>query len=159
MIGLKEKITNLFTKISSPALSVAVDWFTSNIWFLTRAKKVIFRKGRLESNRAEKDPVHALLQSGIEVGVTSYIAYYVKRPKWNDKNDLNRLVKQGHAVLICYRVMMHGNLVPKVSFRLAERLSEGCWMHECMVAIWVFQLSSQSWCKVLNPALLQEFLG
>ena len=72
LIDLKEKITNLFTKISSPALFLAVDWFAINIWFLTRGKIVIFRKRRLESNRTEEDPVNALLQSGIEARVTSY---------------------------------------------------------------------------------------
>ena len=41
-----------------------------NIWFVSRRKKVIFRKGRLEGDRTEIDPVHALLQSGIEIRVT-----------------------------------------------------------------------------------------
>ena len=31
LIDLKKKITNLFTKISSPALFLAVDWFTINM--------------------------------------------------------------------------------------------------------------------------------
>ena len=72
LIDLKETISRLFKKLSSPTLFLAVDWFTINIWFLSRGNKDIFRKRRLESNRTEEDPVRALLQSGIEVRLTSY---------------------------------------------------------------------------------------
>ena len=75
LIDLKETMSHLFTKRSSPTLFLAIDGLTINIWFLSRGKKVIFRKGRLEGNRTEKDLVRALLQSclekaGIEVRVT-----------------------------------------------------------------------------------------
>ena len=61
LIDLKETISRRFKKLSSPTLFLAVDRFTINIWFLSRGKKVIFRKRRLESNRTEEDPVPALL--------------------------------------------------------------------------------------------------
>ena len=59
LIDLKETRSRLFKKLSSPTLSLAVDGFTINIWFLRREKKVIFRKGRLECNRTEEEPVRA----------------------------------------------------------------------------------------------------
>ena len=73
-IDPKETIFHLFTQVSSPILFLAIEGLTINIWFLSRGKKVILRKGRLEGNRTEDDPVGALLQSclekiGIEVRV------------------------------------------------------------------------------------------
>ena len=60
LLDLKETIllSRFFTKLSSPTLFVAFDGDTINIWFLGREKKVIFRKGRLEGDRTEKDPYH-----------------------------------------------------------------------------------------------------
>ena len=62
-IDIKGTISRLLTKISSPTLFLATEDFTTNIWFLRRGKEVRFRKGRLECDRREKDPLHALLQS------------------------------------------------------------------------------------------------
>ena len=58
LLDLKETISRFFTKPSSPTLFVAIDGHTISIWFLSRGKKVIFRKGRLEGDRTEKDPYH-----------------------------------------------------------------------------------------------------
>ena len=65
-IDTKETISRLFTKVSSPTLFLAIKGFTTNIWFLRKGKKTVFRKGRLEGDRREKDPLHALLQSCLE---------------------------------------------------------------------------------------------
>ena len=61
-----ETICRLFTRLSSPILFLAIESFTINIWFLRKRKKIIFRKGILEGDRIEKDPLHALLQSSLE---------------------------------------------------------------------------------------------
>ena len=65
-IDIKGTISRLLTKISSPTLFLATEDFTTNIWFLRRGKEVRFRKGRLEYDRREKDPLHALLQSSLK---------------------------------------------------------------------------------------------
>ena len=65
-IDTKETIFRLFAKFSSPTLFLAIEGFTINIWFLRKGKKVVFRKGRLEGDRREKDPLLALLQSSLE---------------------------------------------------------------------------------------------
>ncbi|XP_044171451.1 tetratricopeptide repeat protein 28-like [Acropora millepora] len=62
----KETISRLFTKLSSPILFIAIRGFTINIWFLRKGKKIIFRKGRLEGDKREKDPHLALLQSSLQ---------------------------------------------------------------------------------------------
>ena len=62
-IDPRETISHLLTKISLPILFLAIKGLTINIWFLSRGKKVIFRKGRLEGDRTKNDPVRALLQS------------------------------------------------------------------------------------------------
>ncbi|XP_074625204.1 uncharacterized protein LOC141883582 [Acropora palmata] len=62
-IDIKETIFRLLAKLSSPILFLAIEGFTTNIWFLRKGKKVIFRKGRLEGDRREEDPLLALLQS------------------------------------------------------------------------------------------------
>ncbi|XP_044180414.1 tetratricopeptide repeat protein 28-like, partial [Acropora millepora] len=62
-IDTKETISRLFTKLSSPTLFLAIAGFTTNIWFLRKGKKILFRKGRLDGDRREKDPFLALLQS------------------------------------------------------------------------------------------------
>ena len=65
-IDPKETISRLFTEVSLPTLFLAIEGPTINIWFLSRGNKVIFRKGRLEGDRTENDPVRALLQSCLE---------------------------------------------------------------------------------------------
>ena len=65
-IDTKETIFRLFTKLSSPTLFLAIEPFTINIWFLRKGKKVEFRTGRIEGDREEKDPLHALLQSSLK---------------------------------------------------------------------------------------------
>ncbi|XP_044166260.1 tetratricopeptide repeat protein 28-like [Acropora millepora] len=65
-IDLKEIVSRFYSELSSPTLFLAVDGLTINIWLLSRGKKVIFRKGRLEGDRAETYPVRALLQSCLE---------------------------------------------------------------------------------------------
>ena len=62
----KETIFGLFEKCSSPILFLAIEGFRMNIWFLRKGKKVEFRTGRMEGDRREKDPLHALLQSSLE---------------------------------------------------------------------------------------------
>ncbi|XP_015763784.1 PREDICTED: uncharacterized protein LOC107342792 [Acropora digitifera] len=65
-IDLEEIVFHFFTELSSPILFLAVDGLTINIWLLSRGKKVIFRKGRLEGDRRETDPVRELLQSCLQ---------------------------------------------------------------------------------------------
>ena len=65
-IDLKEIVYHFFRELSSPILFLAVDGLTINLWLLSRGKKVIFRKGRLEGDRRETDPVRALLQNCLE---------------------------------------------------------------------------------------------
>ena len=65
-IDTKETISRLFLKLSSPILFLAITGFTTNMWFLRKGKKVVFRKGKLEGDRREKDPLLALLQSSLE---------------------------------------------------------------------------------------------
>ena len=65
-IDTKEIIFRLFAKLSSPILFLAIEGFTINIWFLRKGKKVIFRKGRLEGDKREKDPLLTLLQSSLK---------------------------------------------------------------------------------------------
>ena len=65
-IDPKETISRLFTEVSLPTLFLAIEGLTINIWFLNKRKKVIFRKGRLEGDRAKTYPVRALLQSCLE---------------------------------------------------------------------------------------------
>ena len=62
-INPKETVSRLFTEVSSPILFLAIEGLSTNIWFLSREKKVIFRRGRLECDRTKNYPVRALLQS------------------------------------------------------------------------------------------------
>ena len=64
-IDTKKTILRLLTKLSSPTLFLAIKDFTTNIWFLRKGRKILFRQGRLEGNRAEKDPLLALLKSSL----------------------------------------------------------------------------------------------
>ena len=65
-IDTKDTISRLLTKLSPPILFLAIKGFTTNIWFLRKGKKIIFREGRLEGDRREKDPLLALLQSSLK---------------------------------------------------------------------------------------------
>ena len=65
-IDIKETISRLLTKISSPTLFLTTEDFTTNIWFLRKGKNVRFRNGRLEVDKTEKDPLFALLKSSLE---------------------------------------------------------------------------------------------
>ena len=62
-IDTMETVSRLLAKLSSPTLFLAIAGFTTNIWFLRKGKKIVFRKGRLGGDRREKDPFLALLQS------------------------------------------------------------------------------------------------
>ena len=62
----KEILPRLFTELSSPTLFLAIEGLEINIWLLSRAKTVTFRKGGLESDGTDKYPVRALLQSCLE---------------------------------------------------------------------------------------------
>ena len=67
-------ISRLSTEIITPTIFLAIDGLMINIWFLSRGNKISFRQGKLEGDRTEKDPIHALLQStlvkiGTEVSV------------------------------------------------------------------------------------------
>ena len=59
-------MSRLFTKVITPTFFLGIEGVTINIWFLSGGNKVVFRKGRLEGDRTEKDPIHALLQSSLE---------------------------------------------------------------------------------------------
>ena len=61
----EETISRLLTEIITPTIFLGIDGLTINIWFLSREKKVVFRQGRIEGDRTEKDPIHALLQSAL----------------------------------------------------------------------------------------------
>ena len=63
LIDTKETISRLFTEISTPIIFLATEGLTIYIWFLRKGNKVTFRIKRLEGDRREKDPIHALLQS------------------------------------------------------------------------------------------------
>ena len=58
-------ISHLLTEIITPAIFLGIDGLTINILFLSRRNKVVFRQGRLEGDRTEKDPIHALLKSSL----------------------------------------------------------------------------------------------
>ena len=65
-IDTKETISLLLTELSSPITFLAIDQgLTINIWFLSKGKQIVFRQGRLECDRTEKDPIHALLQAAL----------------------------------------------------------------------------------------------
>ncbi|XP_067046335.1 tetratricopeptide repeat protein 28-like [Acropora muricata] len=65
-IDVKDIVSLFFKELSSPTLFLAVDGLTINIWLLSRGEKVIFREGRLKSDRADRYPVRALLQNCLE---------------------------------------------------------------------------------------------
>ena len=58
-------ISRLSAEIITPTIFLGIDGPTINIWFLRRKNKVVFRQGRLEGDRTEKDPIHALVQSSL----------------------------------------------------------------------------------------------
>ena len=55
----------LFTELSPQMIFLALEGLWINIWFLSRGQKVAFRKGKLEADITEKDPIHALLQAAL----------------------------------------------------------------------------------------------
>ena len=61
-------ISRFLTEIITLTIFLGIKGLAINIWFLGRGNKVVFRKGRLEGNRTEKDPIHALLQSLQKIG-------------------------------------------------------------------------------------------
>ena len=61
----KGTISCLSTQIITPTIFLGIEGLTINIWFLSRGNKVVFRQGRLEGDRTEKDPIHALLKSSL----------------------------------------------------------------------------------------------
>ncbi|KAK2552294.1 hypothetical protein P5673_026606, partial [Acropora cervicornis] len=56
-------ISRLSKEIITSTIFLAIEGLTINTWFLSRENKVVFRQGRLEGDRREEDPIHALLQS------------------------------------------------------------------------------------------------
>ena len=65
-IKTKETIPRLFIELITPTIFLGIEGLTIYIWFLSRGNKVVFRKGRVEDDRTEKDPLHTLLQSSLE---------------------------------------------------------------------------------------------
>ncbi|XP_067047879.1 tetratricopeptide repeat protein 28-like isoform X2 [Acropora muricata] len=62
----KETISRLIKELSTPTIFLATEGLTVYIWFLRRENKVAFRRGRIEGDTTERDPIHALLQSSLE---------------------------------------------------------------------------------------------
>ena len=62
----KETISRLIKELSTPTIFLATEGLTVYIWFLRRENKVAFRRGRIEGDTSERDPIHALLQSSLE---------------------------------------------------------------------------------------------
>ena len=60
------RISRLLTEISTSILFLAIEGLTINIWFLRREKKVAFRRGRLEGDRRDEDPICALLETAFK---------------------------------------------------------------------------------------------
>ena len=56
-------ISRLSTEIITPTIFIGIEGLTIYIWFLRRGNKIVFRQGRLEGDRTEEDPIHALVQS------------------------------------------------------------------------------------------------
>ena len=65
-IDTKETISRLIKELSTPTIFLATEGLTVYIWFLRRENKVAFRRGRIEGDTRERDPIHALLQSSLE---------------------------------------------------------------------------------------------
>ncbi|KAK2549233.1 hypothetical protein P5673_030340 [Acropora cervicornis] len=65
-INTKETISRLFTELSTTTIFLAIADLAINIWFLSRKKQVVFRRGMLEGDRTEEDPTRALLTSSLE---------------------------------------------------------------------------------------------
>ena len=62
----KVRISRLLTEISTSILFLAIEGLTINNWFLRREKKVAFRRGRLEGDRRDEDPIFALLETAFK---------------------------------------------------------------------------------------------
>ena len=65
-IDIKETICPLFRDLITPTIFLGSEGLTINIWLLSRGNKVVFRKGRLEGDGREEDPIQASLQSSLE---------------------------------------------------------------------------------------------
>ncbi|XP_067023822.1 tetratricopeptide repeat protein 28-like [Acropora muricata] len=59
----KESTIHLFTEHSSQIIFLGLEGLMVNIWFLNRGQKVAFRRGMLDADLTEKDPIRALLQA------------------------------------------------------------------------------------------------
>ena len=66
-LDTEETISRLSKEVITPTIFLAFDAYglTMNIWFLSKGNKVVFRQGRLEGDRTEEDPMHALLKSSL----------------------------------------------------------------------------------------------
>ncbi|XP_067047934.1 tetratricopeptide repeat protein 28-like [Acropora muricata] len=62
----KATISLLIKELSTPTIFLATEGLTVYIWFLRRENKVAFRRGRIEADTSERDPIQALLQSSLE---------------------------------------------------------------------------------------------
>ena len=62
----KETISRLIKELSTPTIFLATEGLTVYIWSLRRENKVAFRRGRIEGDTRERDPIHALLQTSLE---------------------------------------------------------------------------------------------
>jgi len=62
----KVRISRLLAEISTSILFLAIEGLTINIWFLRREKKIAFRRGRLEGDRRDEDPICALLETAFK---------------------------------------------------------------------------------------------
>ena len=58
----KESISNISRELSTQTAFLAMDGNKSNIWVLERGNNVVFRQGKIESERALDDPVCVLLE-------------------------------------------------------------------------------------------------
>ncbi|KAK2557042.1 hypothetical protein P5673_020900, partial [Acropora cervicornis] len=79
-IDTKETISRLFTKLSTPAIFLAIEGLTINISFLKRGKKIAFRQGSLEGDRRDKDPIRVSLETvfkSIEAEVNSLLYLWI----------------------------------------------------------------------------------
>ena len=60
-----DETLRLFTELSTLTIFHGFQGLRINIWFLSRGKKVAFRKGMRVAYITEKDPIRALLQAAL----------------------------------------------------------------------------------------------
>ena len=65
-IDTKETISRLFIEFITPTIFLGIEGLTIYVWFLSRENKVVFRKGKVEGDRTEKDSLYTLLESCLE---------------------------------------------------------------------------------------------